>query len=113
MQTPPVAPGSGFSVSTGGGGHPGGWAGLGWGGRRTPSGAAPVPASDLPPSLGPRHLALRCSFPLLLLIREMLQSSCPRRRRDIYTAPVRCPGPRTRPLGHRGDPDLGFKEARQ
>lgn len=78
-----------------------------------------LPAALLPVAGAPTALCCTAPFLLWLGVSEMLQSSCPRRLRNIYVPPahlpgsVQCPGPRTRSLGHRGDQDLRFEVACQ
>lgn len=108
-KTPPIAPGSGFSVSTGGaGGGPLERAGLEAGQEEVPEPVRPLfpPAMLLHPVQSPDALLCTAPSPLLLGVKEMLQSSGPRRSRDIYTTcsppsqtPVQCPSPPHEALG--------------
>lgn len=68
-----------------------------------------LPAMLLPLVQSPDALLCTAPSPLLLGIREMLQSSCPRKSRNIsltmqptLPTPVQCPNPCTKPWGHRG-----------
>jgi len=65
------------------------WRGLGWrrGQEEVPEQVRPLfpPATLLPLVQSPEALLCAVPSPLLLGIREMLQSSCPRRSRNTYT----------------------------